>query len=154
MPTKGQFVDLRTRLERNIQSCPASGCWLFIGKHDKNGYGNLHNRAGGGNHKAHRLSWQLYKGEIPHGMEIAHHCDVPCCVNPSHLYVATHKQNIADRTARKREPRGEKCNWSKLTKEKVSIIRNSDKSAASLSNELNVSKSQIYRVKNFENWNH
>lgn len=154
MPAKGQFVDLRIRLERNMQPCPTTGCWLFIGKQDKDGYGNLHNRSGGGDYKAHRISWESYRGPIPEGLDVAHHCDVRACINPSHLYIATRQQNLADRTARKREPRGERCNLSKLKKSEVEEIRASQQSVAYLSGKYAVSKAQIYRIKNRENWNY
>ena len=136
-----------------MQPCPTTGCWLFTGCQDKDGYGALKN-SGKADYKAHRVSWQSYVGEIPEGMEVAHYCDVRSCVNPAHLYVATHKQNIFDRTARKREPRGEQCTWSKLTKEAVAAIRESSDRASLLAKRFGISKAHVYRVKNFENWNH
>lgn len=144
------YTPLSERLNRFILELPTTGCWLFTGKLDKDGYGIMHNRSGGSDYKTHRLSWQLNNGEIPAGMEIAHHCDVRCCVNPSHLYVATHKQNIEDRTRRKREPRGSECSWSKVTKEIVLKIRSGEIGKK----DVNISASQFYRIKNRECWTH
>jgi len=154
MTVKGHFTDLRIRLERNMEPCPTTGCWLWKGKQDKDGYGNLGNSSGGGDYKAHRLSWELNVGPIPSGLDVAHYCDCRACINPFHLYTATRTQNIADRTARKREPRGEAHVSSKLNNAAVKEIRASKDSVSKLVEKFCVSKAQIYRIKNSECWAH
>ena len=42
---------------------------------------------------AHKFSYEEAKGEIPEGMEVDHICHNPACVRPSHLRLATKKQN-------------------------------------------------------------
>jgi hypothetical protein len=150
---KSQFTDLRTRLERHYECEPFSGCWLFTGKLDKDGYGSLRNRTGkGGDFKSHRVAWEVYVGPITQGLSVAHHCDVRSCVNPSHLYLATHRKNIADRSKRKREPRGELCSWAKITRHDVDALRNSNESPSVWAQRLGISRSQAYRIKNSECW--
>lgn len=51
---------------------------------------------------AHRLSYEITKGEIPKGMLIRHTCDNPLCINPDHLILGTPKDNHDDMVARGR----------------------------------------------------
>jgi hypothetical protein len=73
-----------------------SGCWLWIGVIHKYGYGKYCGKS------AHRLSWLYFRGEIPEGMSICHHCDVRNCVNPDHLFVGTQGDNVRDAWAKGR----------------------------------------------------
>lgn len=72
-----------------------SGCWRWLGKIHKNGYGQIN--AGGKYGKilwAHRVSFGLFIGPIPAGKEIDHLCRNKWCVNPMHLDPVTHRKNI------------------------------------------------------------
>lgn len=51
---------------------------------------------------AHRISYQLFKGEIPKKMLVLHRCDNRKCINPEHLYLGDQKQNIKDMDERGR----------------------------------------------------
>lgn len=72
---------------------PWSGCWIWMGRTDKKGYGtfDLIN----GSIRAHRFSYELKNNPIPDGMELDHRCRVRCCVNPDHLEPVTHLENMA-----------------------------------------------------------
>lgn len=76
------------------------GCWLWTGSSNPDGYGNLW--SGGKMINAHRVSWSLYRGAIPDGLHVLHKCDVPQCVNPDHLFLGSHADNMADRAAKGR----------------------------------------------------
>lgn len=71
-----------------------TGCWLWTGSKYRNGYGWL--KVFGKNRSAHRYSYELHKGEIPEGLEVLHSCDVKHCVNPNHLRVGSHSENMKD----------------------------------------------------------
>lgn len=81
-----------------------SGCWEWQaakmkGTHPYGFFGHQ------GMKMAHRVSYEIHKGTIPTGLEVLHSCDNPSCVNPDHLSVGTHKQNMADAAARGRMSR-------------------------------------------------
>lgn len=87
-----------------------SGCWEWpLNQRNEGGYGELRYKVGGvvKKVKAHRLSYILFKGEIPEGLEIMHQCDNACCVNPDHLKPGTHMENEQDKVAKGRSLRGE-----------------------------------------------
>ncbi len=73
---------------------PNSGCWLWTAAMVGYEYGGLW--VNGKTDRAHRVSWKLYYGDIPNGLQVCHKCDTPLCVNPEHLFIGTHKENMHD----------------------------------------------------------
>jgi hypothetical protein len=71
----------------------------------------------------HRDAYRKAKGCIPDGMHVRHTCDNTRCVNPDHLILGTHQDNMNDGKERNRFPRGEAVKHSKLTWHDVRMIR-------------------------------
>ena len=100
-------------------------CWLWLASKfpPRYGYGRL--KYHGKMIKAHRFSYELFTGPIKPGMMILHRkeCGNPSCVNPNHLYMGTHFDNMRDRNIWGKTTKGEgNCN-SRLSKEDILLIR-------------------------------
>ena len=74
---------------------------------------------------AHRVSFELFNAPIPEGMEVMHSCDDPGCVDPEHLHIGTHKDNMHECVERRRSAvqAGEENGSAKLTQAKADEIR-------------------------------
>lgn len=76
------------------------GCWEWTGNADGQGYARF--KVDRVTHFGHRYSYELHHGPIPEGLVVRHKCDNPPCVNPDHLEIGTHQDNMNDMIARGR----------------------------------------------------
>lgn len=100
-----------------------NGCWVWTASRKPNGYAQFYFQ--GRMYRAHRRGWALSGRELPApGLSLAHTCDNRICVNPDHLFVATHQENMDDMQRKGRAgARGETCIHAKLTEDQVRAIR-------------------------------
>lgn len=73
---------------------PISGCWIWLAGLTPDGYAYGTKIGTGRSGTVHRISYNFYKGQIKKGYEIDHLCRVRCCVNPDHLEMVSHIENI------------------------------------------------------------
>lgn len=105
-------------------------CWLWLGTINQYGYGMFRKGKDTITTGAHRISYELFIGEIPFGLELDHKCRVRNCVNPKHLEAVTRKENasrIKQKPLRKidleieRRQKINRINWKNLEKELLKI---------------------------------
>jgi hypothetical protein len=76
-----------------------SACWGWRSVKDRQGYGCIRLYNGPRRRvSAHRASWEIHFGPIPHGLCVLHRCDNPQCTNPLHLFLGTILDNNRDMT--------------------------------------------------------
>jgi hypothetical protein len=112
----------KRREDRFWKKVDKSGeCWIWTGCVDVTGYGVVGVNAYP--MKSHRFSWVITNGPVPDGLFVLHKCDNRVCVNPDHLFLGTHQDNMADRDKKGRQIHGERHASSKLTELQVADIR-------------------------------
>lgn len=136
----------------------ATGCLIWTGAHNAKGYGKLY--LGPARDRvayAHRVAWELAHGPIPDGMMVCHHCDVPSCVEPSHLFLGTCHDNHMDMVRKGRHWMRQHPERLKLNEDDVRAIRRrrmSGEKGVDLAREYGVRTSEISRIHHRVRWAH
>ena len=91
---------VRERLLKSIVINSTTGCWEWKLYRNAKGYGSF--AIDGHPQKAHRVSYEEFKGPIPDGLFVCHDCDNPCCINPDHLTAETPDFNVRDMLSKSR----------------------------------------------------
>ncbi len=111
-------------------------CWLWKAYRNSDGYGVM--RRGQRTEHAHRVAWEIASGPVPNGIHVLHHCDNPPCVNPAHLFLGTHQENMDDMYAKGRSyaREGEGNSRAVLSEADVLCIRNAHKNGSATTSDL------------------
>ena len=90
-------------VERFLSKVDTSGdCWLWRASKTR-GYGQFSvDGHGSAPRKAHRVSYEMFVGEVPAHLVVCHRCDNPSCVRPTHLFLGTQSDNLRDASAKGR----------------------------------------------------
>lgn len=171
-PVNGRIQGLAKRSEtqakedfwKRIRRTSEDECWEWSGgktsKQTGRNYGVVW--INGERWKTHRLAWVYEFGPIPRGMNVCHKCDNPPCCNPSHLFIGTTKDNVADCLAKGRgnKERGIDRYNATLTEEDVREIRSrykartKDNSGRALAKEFGVGTTMISAIVCRNRWKH
>lgn len=135
-------------------------CWNWLGARAY-GYGRLviGSRKDETRHViiASRFSYELVYGPIPESMFICHTCDNRSCVNPTHLFLGTHQDNMTDMYNKSRSTKGEKNGQAKLTHDEVRQIRQryaSGETQRAISRLYAIGQSTVQAIVSRKIWNH
>ena len=146
---------LEERFWKNVNVLSQYECWEWAGCKFKGGYGALgYNKK---TEKAHRISYKIHKGDIQENLVVRHTCDNPSCVNPNHLIVGTHAENMKDRDERNRSHKGSKHYKAKLNETSVLKIIDLYKNGhtkTELARIFNVTTASIIFIINKKTWKH
>lgn len=138
-------ISAEQRFWRHVQKTDT--CWFWLANKNERGYGTFYYDSK--DQKAHRVAWVLTRGQIPGGLCVCHRCDNPSCVNPGHLFVGTHLENMRDMRLKGRHRR---TNTAKLSPESVALIRSHPAGAAKMAEMYGVSESNVWAIRRRKTW--
>lgn len=155
------WQDLVPEKEKNFWNKvdKAGECWEWTGGFSGNGYGSFKikklpiNVSVG----SHLFSYILHNGRVAEGRVVMHSCDNKKCVNPDHLSLGSHADNVADKVAKKRHARGETNGRAKITLDDANDIRDRFKNETitkrALASEYGIDESTVRLILLGRIWN-
>lgn len=151
----GKVTDI-DRFETRTEKIPGVDCWIFHGYQTKSGHVTFKPTGEKSPINAQRFAYRAFVGD-PGNKFVLHKCDVACCVNPAHLYLGTHADNMHDMSVRGRHDgknrRNElhpRCKLSDLQIAEIRMRRGLGEKCTELAKEFGVRAGSISRIVNFQ----
>lgn len=132
----------------------SDGCWNWTGGCCPRGYGNFWHE--GRTVGAHRFAAASRFGD-PGDAYVLHMCDNRKCVNPDHLAIGSHADNMRDMMRKGRQTLGPRNGRAVLTEDQVikaRLMKSTGVSRNEIARRFKVSKTQMGRVLSGESWSH
>ena len=147
---------MKCAVERfNASLVVTPSCWLWVAGCFESGYGRFF--LDGKLRRAHRVSYELHHGPIGR-LHVLHRCDRRACVNPDHLFLGTHDDNMADMARKGRvvnNPlRGAAAPGAKLTDEQALAIKGDPRRQADIAAQYGIHQVLVSRIKTGKAWAH
>lgn len=162
-PEKEEFLKrLHMNLLQNSRINTLNQCLEWIGKKSNDGYGivslgiNKYMKS----RRAHRASWLVYRGDIPHDKYVLHICDNPLCIRIDHLFLGNHSDNMKDMVRKGRNPTliGSKTRKKYLLSEskvlKILKLKNSTLTTREISKKFGICESYVRAIWQRRTWKH
>lgn len=158
--------DLEERFWSKVAVTNVRGCWLWLASRRSGGYGQFA-LDGRRRIRASRFAWELTYGAIESNLFVLHECDNPPCCNPTHLFLGTHGDNMADMVAKGRTKSGNRRvnsaediaifveNVRRLSDNQIDFCRRRHQEGASLrqiAREVGVTHTTVMRLVNNVSW--
>lgn len=141
------------RFWKRVNKSGPNGCWIWTGARNSLGYGAIMIKRK--HWLSHRISYALLCGSPDPKLMLCHHCDNKACVNPSHMFLGTSKDNLADAAKKGRTARGQRHSMHKLNENEVLNIRelsSCGKSAIDISKLFNISYTHAWSITKRKVW--
>ena len=93
------------------------------------------------------MSWELHFGHVPDGVFVLHSCNNPPCVNPSHLKLGDHQENMNDRSAAGHYATNEAHPMVKFPDELVAAVRSASGTYEAIAAHFGMSESHVGNIR-------
>ena len=132
-------------------------CWIWTAYVNRSGYGEVGRKFPRRAETAQRVAWELANGGPVGELCALHRCDNRACVNPDHIFLGTRTENMADKVAKGRQLRGERCPVAILTEATVREarrLRSEGVRTSEIARRLGIKYNTLRGVLSRQNWRH
>ena len=149
------LIPFEEKMRRYAMPLPWSGCHVWMGSLDSDGYPRMTLGRDNQDLRVSRLVLSNKVGRRLTTLEFAcHKCDNPICVNEDHLFIGDQLANMADKVFKDRQAKGSKHGRSKLTEDQAKAVKYSTKPTRVLMQEFSVSKATVEQIRSGMYWRH